>query len=172
MFPDVGSMMVSPGWRMPSLSASSTIRRLILSFTLPPALKYSHLATAEKKNCRCLHGRINLSSLSFFLISLTYLTLESEGFRDLVDAHHWRLSNPVQNIWQDCWLDFPTGWNKQNKAEDVRPTFPETQRTRSFGFGGAPLTLESRRAGSRPWRLPGSTCSGWGGRDESTFCQD
>ena len=39
--------MVSPGLRMPALSASSTIRKLILSFTLPPALKYSHLATTN-----------------------------------------------------------------------------------------------------------------------------
>lgn len=45
VFPEVGSMMVSPGLRTPALSASSTMRRAILSFTLPPALKNSHLAT-------------------------------------------------------------------------------------------------------------------------------
>lgn len=39
--------MVSPGLRMPAFSASSTIRKLILSLTLPPALKYSHLATTN-----------------------------------------------------------------------------------------------------------------------------
>lgn len=49
VFPEVGSMMVSPGLRIPALSASSTIRRLILSLTLPPALKNSHLATTPKK---------------------------------------------------------------------------------------------------------------------------
>lgn len=54
-------------------------------------------------------GRTTLLSRSFFLISLTYLTLESEGFGDLVDAHHGRLPDSVQNIWQDCRLDFPTG---------------------------------------------------------------
>lgn len=45
VLPEVGSMIVSPGLRIPALSASSTIRRPILSFMLPPALKYSHLAT-------------------------------------------------------------------------------------------------------------------------------
>lgn len=45
VFPEVGSIIVSPGLRSPARSASSTMRRLILSFTLPPALKYSHLAT-------------------------------------------------------------------------------------------------------------------------------
>lgn len=48
VFPDVGSMMVSPGFRIPARSASSTMRRLILSFTLPPALKNSHLATSNQ----------------------------------------------------------------------------------------------------------------------------
>lgn len=47
VFPEVGSMMVSPGLRMPALSASSTMRRLILSLTLPPALKNSHFATTN-----------------------------------------------------------------------------------------------------------------------------
>lgn len=48
VFPDVGSMMVSPGFRVPSRSASSIIRRLMRSFTLPPALKNSHLATGAR----------------------------------------------------------------------------------------------------------------------------
>ena len=49
VFPDVGSMIVSPGFMVPSRSASSIIRRLIRSFTLPPALKNSHLATGSRR---------------------------------------------------------------------------------------------------------------------------
>lgn len=64
-----------------------------------------------------LRGRTSLSSRSLFLISLTYFTLESVGFGDLVDAHHGRLPDPVQNVWQDCRLDFPEGLNKQTKPK-------------------------------------------------------
>lgn len=52
VFPDVGSMMVSPGFRIPACSASSIMRRLIRSFTLPPALKNSHLATGGRGRIR------------------------------------------------------------------------------------------------------------------------
>lgn len=52
VFPDVGSMMVSPGFSAPERSASSTMRRLIRSFTLPPALKNSHLATGSQRRVR------------------------------------------------------------------------------------------------------------------------
>ena len=45
VFPEVGSIMVSPGFKTPSFSASSTILTPMRSFTEPPALKYSHLAT-------------------------------------------------------------------------------------------------------------------------------
>ena len=45
VLPEVGSMMVSPSFKVPSFSASSTILRAILSFTEPPALKNSHFAT-------------------------------------------------------------------------------------------------------------------------------
>lgn len=48
VFPDVGSMSVSPGRSTPARSASSTIRRLMRSLTLPPALKNSHLATGSE----------------------------------------------------------------------------------------------------------------------------
>ena len=44
MFPDVGSINVSPGLIRPDFSASSTMRSPIRSLTDPPALKYSHLA--------------------------------------------------------------------------------------------------------------------------------
>lgn len=47
VFPEVGSMRVSPGLMRPEASASSTIRSPILSFTDPPELKNSHLATVE-----------------------------------------------------------------------------------------------------------------------------
>ena len=46
MFPDVGAIMVSPGFKIPSLSASSTIRMPMRSFTDPPGLKNSHFPTA------------------------------------------------------------------------------------------------------------------------------
>ena len=74
VFPDVGSMIVSPcnsnqspsksfvdiscrvtGLSWPAFSASSTIRRAILSFTEPPALKNSHFAT-ETMNRKLCHG--------------------------------------------------------------------------------------------------------------------
>lgn len=48
VFPDVGSMSVSPGRSTPARSASSTMRRLMRSLTLPPALKNSHLATGSE----------------------------------------------------------------------------------------------------------------------------
>lgn len=49
VFPDVGSMSVSPGRSTPARSASSTMRRLMRSLTLPPALKNSHLATGSER---------------------------------------------------------------------------------------------------------------------------
>lgn len=64
-------------------------------------------------------GRVEGASL----ISLTYLTLESKGFGDFVDVHHGRLPNAVQNVWEDCWLDFPTGRNTEAKEESVRWMF-------------------------------------------------
>jgi hypothetical protein len=53
VLPDVGSIMVHPGFRYPSFSASSTMRRAIRSLILPPELKNSHLAT--DKNADLLH---------------------------------------------------------------------------------------------------------------------
>jgi hypothetical protein len=45
VFPEVGSMRTYPGLILPAFSASSTIRNPMRSFTLPPALKNSHLTT-------------------------------------------------------------------------------------------------------------------------------
>ena len=45
-------MTVSPGLRIPSFSASSTILTPILSLTEPPALKNSHFATGRKEGGR------------------------------------------------------------------------------------------------------------------------
>lgn len=46
VFPDVGSMRTdTPGVMRPFFSASSTIRKAMRSFTLPPALKNSHFAS-------------------------------------------------------------------------------------------------------------------------------
>ena len=47
VLPDVGSMMVSPSFSSPLLSASSTIFSPMRSLTEPPALKNSHLATVR-----------------------------------------------------------------------------------------------------------------------------
>lgn len=44
MFPEVGSIKVSPGLIFPSRSASSIIRFAMRSLTEPPALKNSHFA--------------------------------------------------------------------------------------------------------------------------------
>ena len=105
VFPDVGSIMVSPGFSKPALSASSTILRLIRSFTLPPALKYSHLATAQREG-------YNFYWLFLFLVrqfytvynvkcKLTYFTFEAEGFGDLVDAYQRSVSNSTQDGGKD-----------------------------------------------------------------------
>lgn len=48
VFPDVGSMMTSPGFRIPCFSASSIILKAMRSFTLPPGLKNSHFTTENK----------------------------------------------------------------------------------------------------------------------------
>ena len=45
MLPDVGSTIVPPGRSAPDASAASTIRSAIRSFTEPPGLKYSTLAS-------------------------------------------------------------------------------------------------------------------------------
>lgn len=65
VFPEVGSMIVSPGFKVPARSASSIIRRLMRSFTLPPALKNSHLATESQTRIR--DGRGVLSDPHRFL---------------------------------------------------------------------------------------------------------
>ena len=45
MLPEVGSTIVPPGWSAPDSSAASIIRVAIRSFTEPPGLKYSTLAS-------------------------------------------------------------------------------------------------------------------------------
>ena len=45
VLPDVGSTIVPPGWRSPAGSAASTMASAGRSFTLPPALRNSHLAS-------------------------------------------------------------------------------------------------------------------------------
>ena len=44
MLPDVGSMIVPPGFKAPDFSASSTILTAMRSLTLPPGFMYSILA--------------------------------------------------------------------------------------------------------------------------------
>jgi len=48
VLPEVGSMIVKPGFKIPPASADSIILLAIRSFTEPPALKYSHFATIQK----------------------------------------------------------------------------------------------------------------------------
>ena len=45
MLPEVGSTMVPPGFSSPEASAASTICRAMRSFTDPPGLRYSTLAS-------------------------------------------------------------------------------------------------------------------------------
>ena len=44
VLPEVGSMMVAPGFSVPLASASSIMALAMRSFTLPAGLKYSSLA--------------------------------------------------------------------------------------------------------------------------------
>ena len=50
VFPEVGSMMVSPGFSNPSCSAFSIILRAIRSFTLPPGLKNSSFTNTSAES--------------------------------------------------------------------------------------------------------------------------
>ena len=72
VFPLVGSMMTLPGFRMPFCSASSIMLRAMRSFTLPPGLKNSTLATTcacafflAARRCRSTRGVRPTSSVSF-----------------------------------------------------------------------------------------------------------
>ena len=47
MLPEVGSTIVPPGLSSPEASAASIIRTAIRSFTEPPGLKYSTLASTS-----------------------------------------------------------------------------------------------------------------------------
>jgi hypothetical protein len=50
VLPEVGSMIVPPGANSPDFSAASIIRRAMRSFTEPPGLKYSTLASTRGRN--------------------------------------------------------------------------------------------------------------------------
>ena len=47
VLPEVGSTIVPPGWSSPEASAASIIRVAIRSFTEPPGLRYSTLASTS-----------------------------------------------------------------------------------------------------------------------------
>ena len=47
VLPEVGSMMVAPGFSFPEASASSIIALAMRSFTLPAGLKYSSFARSR-----------------------------------------------------------------------------------------------------------------------------
>lgn len=96
--------MVSPGLRVPSRSASSIIRRLIRSFTLPPALKNSHFATSNTSQTEGFNVWVaNRSKNASRKLERkhTYFTFESKGFGDLVDAHHRSVPDLVQDVWKN-----------------------------------------------------------------------
>lgn len=108
VFPEVGSMMVSPGLRVPARSASSIIRRLILSFTLPPALKNSHLATANTSQTEAFwlitfQSQKAVKPHQSTARRLTNFTFKSKCFGDLVDAHHGSVPDLVQDVWKNEW---------------------------------------------------------------------
>lgn len=50
VLPEVGSTIVQPGFSLPLISASSTILKPMRSFTEPPGLKNSTLATTNRDN--------------------------------------------------------------------------------------------------------------------------
>ena len=52
VLPEVGSTIVPPGCSAPDFSAASTIRSAMRSFTEPPGLKYSTLASTVAGDVR------------------------------------------------------------------------------------------------------------------------
>jgi hypothetical protein len=65
VLPDVGSMIVPPGRSAPEASAASTMRSAIRSFTDPPGLKYSTLAsTAGAPRPGLPSARVTVRSLT------------------------------------------------------------------------------------------------------------
>ncbi len=97
VFPDVGSIKISPGFNFPSRSPSRIILRPILSFTEPPGFRYSHLATID----------------SYIPKRLTKLALDALILDDVVDPDHRSVSDAVSDIVLDllCEVsDFVVMW--------------------------------------------------------------
>lgn len=69
VFPEVGSISVSPFFILPYNSASKIILFPILSFTDPPALKNSHLASSSTSKFSDLLILFNLTKGVFPIIS-------------------------------------------------------------------------------------------------------
>lgn len=113
VFPEVGSMMVQPGFKRPSFSASSTMRFPMRSLTEPPALKYSHLATTSKE------GRVVFSSPAQQSSDVrlsnaiqrghTELALKALSLGDLVNADQGSVSDVIQDGVEDSRLGVANG---------------------------------------------------------------
>lgn len=95
VFPDVGSISVSPGFSLPSFSASSIIRSPIRSFTEPPALKNSHLATENFKMTIFTQRKFIINSFS---TQLTQFTLQSTTFANVVDSNQRSIANFLEYV--------------------------------------------------------------------------
>ena len=86
------------GLSWPAFSASSTIRRAILSFTDPPALKNSHFATERE-------SAFKMPNTHLFLrkgCTLTHFTFETSGLGNPVDPDEGCVADGVQHIWHDA----------------------------------------------------------------------
>jgi hypothetical protein len=64
VLPEVGSMIVPPGRSAPEASAASTMRSAMRSFTDPPGLKYSTLASTAGAPAPWPSARVTVRSLS------------------------------------------------------------------------------------------------------------
>ena len=69
-------MIVSPGFRIPSFSASSIILTPILSLTDPPGLKYSHLATDKRRE-----DHINIECTAILIIIIIIIIQGQNSLR-------------------------------------------------------------------------------------------
>src|SRR5712692_5459655 len=64
VLPDVGSTIVPPGWSAPEASAAAIMRTAMRSFTEPPGLKYSTLASTSGARPPAPSPRVTLRSLT------------------------------------------------------------------------------------------------------------
>lgn len=90
VFPEVGSIKMSPGLSRPLFSASSIILSPMRSLTLPPGLRKSHFTTNDNK-------------ISLNKFKLTKFTVKSFFLGNSGKSHHWRISNNFKASISDFW---------------------------------------------------------------------